>query len=679
MARKKQQLINYHTGGLTSQPLTGDVQFGEIVVRHNYEKPELLIKVNSGTTGESGYGEWFENFMSAKDVETAIAAAITTSEGGIESTISTIQNNLSAFSATVVNNYWTSAETQAQIGAASGYSLEQAKNYADSQDDALSGRIITHVQTAITDSITGNVQALQQKVTNLETFSGYVETHYATSADTEEAIEAAKIEAEIASSAYTDSQIQMLSAITSAYVADSITAVTGDISDLTSRVSDLEAFSGLVETDYATKEEVATAKLEAVDSAYTNAKSDLIGESTDASNADTIWGAKNYAKELSGNVVTYVEGEVSTLNSNISDVDDKVDELSGSVVSMSGDIKTYIDNELSTVYTYQGSVATYADLPANAEVGDVYNVVAANGNPGEAGYTPAGTNYAWVGESSEGAGDGHWDALGGVVDLSNYTTTATTSALSGRVSDLESASSDLSGDLKELSGAVETLSGKVVSDYATSADTVAAIQNAKDEAVTSAYTASMGYTDEQIAALSGIASSYTNTEISNLENRIETTLQNYAYSSITHNEIEEAKATIIGSAVTTSADPETITGLKLYSDEKDRELEADFNNKFASLSGAAIGDLSALSGTVVNLSSTVNTHGEKITNLENSAATWNNAIQGAEFGAVTSSDAHFDGGEGSGATYDSNAKLSYTEGGNITLDLSELIIDCGDF
>lgn len=67
-----------------------------------------------------------------------------------------------------------------------------------------------------------------------------------------------------------------------------------------------------------------------------------------------------------------------------------------------------VKNSLSSVYNYKGSVADYASLPTNAVKGDVYNVVAANGN------IPAGTNYAWNGTE--------WDALGGSVDLSGYYT-----------------------------------------------------------------------------------------------------------------------------------------------------------------------------------------------------------------------------------------------------------------
>ena len=65
---------------------------------------------------------------------------------------------------------------------------------------------------------------------------------------------------------------------------------------------------------------------------------------------------------------------------------------------------------LGSVYNVKGSVADYTALQAvqNPKAGDVYNVVAANGD------TPAGTNYVWIGTE--------WDALGGTIDLSDYLT-----------------------------------------------------------------------------------------------------------------------------------------------------------------------------------------------------------------------------------------------------------------
>lgn len=96
-----------------------------------------------------------------------------------------------------------------------------------------------------------------------------------------------------------------------------------------------------------------------------------------------------------------------------------------------------LKTSLSSVYNYKGSVANFAALPSNAEVGDTYNVVAVNGT------VPAGTNYAWNGTE--------WDALGGSVDLSNYSTTTEVNTL------ISTAIVDAKDDLKvdELRTAVE--------------------------------------------------------------------------------------------------------------------------------------------------------------------------------------------------------------------------------
>ncbi len=63
--------------------------------------------------------------------------------------------------------------------------------------------------------------------------------------------------------------------------------------------------------------------------------------------------------------------------------------------------------DLTTVLTYKGAVATYADLPTkDQKVGDVYNVTAADADHN----LNAGENVAWNGTD--------WDNLGGVTDLS---------------------------------------------------------------------------------------------------------------------------------------------------------------------------------------------------------------------------------------------------------------------
>lgn len=68
-----------------------------------------------------------------------------------------------------------------------------------------------------------------------------------------------------------------------------------------------------------------------------------------------------------------------------------------------------LKTSFSSVYRYKGSVQNFESLPENSIIGDTYNVIEQNGD------IPAGTNYAWNGTD--------WDALGGSVNLSEYSTT----------------------------------------------------------------------------------------------------------------------------------------------------------------------------------------------------------------------------------------------------------------
>ena len=79
--------------------------------------------------------------------------------------------------------------------------------------------------------------------------------------------------------------------------------------------------------------------------------------------------------------------------------------------------KSYADGKVTGLYSYKGSVATYANLPASPSTGDVYNVEAAYGD------YPAGTNWAWTGTA--------WDALGGSFTITFATAAEVTAVLNG--------------------------------------------------------------------------------------------------------------------------------------------------------------------------------------------------------------------------------------------------------
>ena len=75
--------------------------------------------------------------------------------------------------------------------------------------------------------------------------------------------------------------------------------------------------------------------------------------------------------------------------------------------------KAEVDSKISSAVNYKGSVATYSNLPANPEVGDMYNV------------TETDENYIWAGavgtQGQTGYVAAHWDPVGAIVNLVSIT------------------------------------------------------------------------------------------------------------------------------------------------------------------------------------------------------------------------------------------------------------------
>ena len=93
-----------------------------------------------------------------------------------------------------------------------------------------------------------------------------------------------------------------------------------------------------------------------------------------------------------------------TVNGSAVDLTNKIANITvPTTVSSLTDAGNYaLKSDLTTVYKYKGSKATYAELPANAEIGDVWDVVGDNGK-----------NYAWNGTD--------WDDLGGTFTIETAT------------------------------------------------------------------------------------------------------------------------------------------------------------------------------------------------------------------------------------------------------------------
>ena len=503
MARTKQRLINYHTSG-NAMPNGSDVHYGEIVVRHNPENPELLIKV-----GEESFGV----FQASGAVNSAIEKAVNAAKAEVNGSISTLEQTLSAhtadfeaFQEEVENTFATKTElttaktnitdayTQA-VADAKAEAISDAKEYTDTKVAAAKGELNQEI-----NKVQSNLDTLGERVDGISTNIGanYV-SNTALNAYKEQVTSDIKVAKENAISdakAYTDTEVAGAKGYTDekilaeeGRVNSLITGVQGSVDSLDDKV---DAISGHVKSVFSTKTElsdavntltgnIATAKSEAIDAAkgYTNTE---------------VAAAKGYTD-------TEVSEAEARVNQTIVKLDSKVDTVSGNIEttinSVKGELVETINNKVAVAYRYAGS-CTYAKLPASGSViGEVWNVTDANGN------FPAGTNYAWTGSE--------WDALGGSVDLSPYAKTADVNA---SLQSTNQSVTTLRSDLEKVSAATDTLVDNL-KDYAD--DTFAtktALQTAQSN-ITTAYTKAVadakaeaisdanGYTDTEVAAAKG--------------------------------------------------------------------------------------------------------------------------------------------------------------------------------
>lgn len=117
------------------------------------------------------------------------------------------------------------------------------------------------------------------------------------------------------------------------------------------------------------------------------------------------------------------------------------------VDSLFTDLIAKVEAKLTSAMHYKGSVANEAALPADAEVGDVYNV------------SDTGKNVAWDGKA--------WDELSGIIDLSAYETQTQAEAKYLQIANTDAKVTEL-GYLKE--AGVQTLINTALKDYTKSTD-----------------------------------------------------------------------------------------------------------------------------------------------------------------------------------------------------------------
>lgn len=314
-----------------------------------------------------------------------------------------------------------------------------------------------------------------------------------------------------------------------------------------------------------------------------------------------------------------------------------------------------IKTSISSVYKVRGTKATYAELPIEGNnVGDVYNVTAANGN------TPAGTNYVCT--ATTGSREAQWDALGGTIDLSPYATTAITDGLKSRLDTAESDIDTLTAATGTLNTSITTIQGWKINGSAITRDTVLNGTNLKVDTTAGAKTLK-----EAIAEAASSGSNANNaftawTAETYTQNKKETDgrldkIDAYTVNGtkISKNPVLTGENVLVGGESANSAKTLNAT----IAEAKDAGTKAQ--NNLDTLKGS-------YSGTLDTLSSKVNTNEQSITQLRTDV----NGVSATTITAVQTIT----------VTNTETNKITATkaEGStNVVLNFDNMVIDCGTF
>lgn len=512
MARKNQRLINYHTSGKTTMPNGSDVHYGEIVVRHNEEAPELLIKV-----GEEAFGV----FQASGAVKTAIETAVSTAKSELNGEISALEQSLSghvadfeAFQEDVEKTYATKTELEtAETNITTAYTKMVGDAKAEVYTSATT--FATNAVTAAKGELNG---AIADVASDLEVLSGVVKSvttnigdNYVSNDALDSALEqvgsdidSAKASVFASGKTYTDEQI----AAAKKYADDQIKVSENKTNGLIAGVeAEVEALGKTVEAN----------KKDVVDNYVSNTKlnttvSTLEGQISDAQKAATD-ASSAYTDAQIAVAKKYTDDEIASAEARVKQVtdglDSKVNTLSGNVHTTITDVQTAltktINDKVAVAYRYAGS-CTYAELTGKTAefVGEVWNVTDANGD------FPAGTNYAWDGAK--------WDALGGSIDLSPY---AKTEDVNKKIETINQTNADLQSAIDNVSAATKTLVGNVSAATVATYATKDALQTAQEN-ITTAYTKAIGTAKAEAI---GTASGYTDAQVLAAKNALGQTIQ----------------------------------------------------------------------------------------------------------------------------------------------------------
>ena len=453
MARLK--LINLHTTGTsqTSAVLTtsNPLELGEIAVQHNESEPKLYIRLSDAANGAVKAS--LASFIPESEVDTRIQAAIsavntdvsdlsakigegfdstntvakaiddetsarTAADTALQAAVSSAQTDI----ATVAANLAAEVENRSQGDTTLGGRIDGVVSDVsglrtdigdlEAADTALGGRIdaeVTARQNAVADEASARTAADTALDNRLKAVEGNLESGYTKTAINELSGSVGTNATNIAANESAIGELQdalgtgfsAQNSVSSQLAAVKSTA-DGALQSISTGTADNYITVTVGQEDSNHNQTVAAAANVKAISAVTSGETFL---------ADA-YDVKQEINKVSGGAsekINQLEGEVDTLQA----------QLSGFSES-DGSVKTYVDEEIAdaiaSVYKVKGSVATYNDLPSsNLVEGDVYNVQGETELSGN--IYPAGTNFVWVADDEN---TGHWDALGGTVNLAPY-------------------------------------------------------------------------------------------------------------------------------------------------------------------------------------------------------------------------------------------------------------------
>lgn len=338
-----------------------------------------------------------------------------------------------------------------------------------------SGAVHSAISAATTE-IKGITDGLSAKITeNTQKFN-----NYATSANTVAADTKTLKDAKDYTNLLKAKEGETYGGETLAGLKSEINSLKGDsdtsVGAVASRVTAIEVILGKTNED-GLRKDVADLKTTVGDSTTGLVRdvADLKTKDTDLNTKiDAVSGASS---AYTDSQINAIKGGDGTTTETISSLNSKIEKNSSAISGITNgtrldsfkDVEDEINSKISSVYKVRGTKETYAKLPTEGNtIGDVYNVIDANGN------TPAGTNYVCT--ATTGSREEQWDALGGTVDLSTYATeTYVNNVLSGvtgtgkdsivtRLNTAENDITNLKKSASTLNTDVQTIKGWKIND-----------------------------------------------------------------------------------------------------------------------------------------------------------------------------------------------------------------------